>query len=285
MLALVLAAALAVAPSTVTPYTAAYGAHALQTMDVYVVNPGGPTAVMIHGGSFARGDKRSSTLLFKHVRDLLLAKGLNVAMPNYRLAADTLSVPPQHPYDDRYPAAHEDVVAAMAYLRDNAAEIGIRWPVAVIGESAGGNLATYVARHAELGVVALVSVAGYPNLMLEAPDEVESIGEHYIGCSRSACPDKWLGASPSLQPGRQLPTLIWHGTSDPVVSLDQSFSFAQEVNVPATTQLVVINGAGHTGLAGFADRERDTEIVDFLTKYLVPRMSPREGDRRARRPR
>lgn len=91
---------------------------------------GAPCVVMIHGGGWDGGDRTQ----LADANHRLAARGYAVAAISYRLA-------PQH----RWPAAAEDVVAGIAYLRSHAAELGIDPERFILfGRSAGGQLATAV---------------------------------------------------------------------------------------------------------------------------------------------
>jgi acetyl esterase len=92
-----------------------------------------PVVVYLHGGGWMMGTLDSYDSL---LRALANASGAIVAGVEYRLA-------PEH----RYPAALEDSLAAIRSLAANAHELGGDGArLAVIGDSAGGNLATVAAR-------------------------------------------------------------------------------------------------------------------------------------------
>ena len=103
---------------------------------VRVYSPGGPgphpVLVFYHGGGWVIGD------LYTHdgiCRSITNAAGCMVASVDYRLAPES-----------RYPVAAEDSYAALVWIVENAARLGIdARRVAVGGDSAGGNLATVVA--------------------------------------------------------------------------------------------------------------------------------------------
>jgi acetyl esterase/lipase len=103
---------------------------------VRVYSPGGPAPhpalVFYHGGGWVIGD------LYTHdgiCRSITNAAGCLVASVDYRLAPES-----------RYPVAAEDSYAALRWVVDNAARLGIdARRVAVGGDSAGGNLAAVVA--------------------------------------------------------------------------------------------------------------------------------------------
>jgi acetyl esterase len=100
--------------------------------------PGGPHPLLLflHGGGFVVGDL---DVYDEPCRVLCRHGGVHVLAVEYRLA-------PEHPF----PAPGEDVVAALDWALDHAAELGADPArVAVGGDSAGGNLAALAAQHAE----------------------------------------------------------------------------------------------------------------------------------------
>jgi acetyl esterase len=94
--------------------------------------PGAPVVVYFHGGGFAMGSPNS----YDHFARRLANRGSMVLLSvDYRLA-------PEHPF----PAGLDDCYAATVWAEANAASIGGRpGGVALIGDSAGGNLAAAVA--------------------------------------------------------------------------------------------------------------------------------------------
>jgi acetyl esterase len=91
-----------------------------------------PVLLYLHGGGFTIGDLETHDSL---CRQLALRSGAAVLALDYRLA-------PEH----RFPAAVDDAWAALAWLHDRAASLGLDGSrLAVGGDSAGGTLAATTA--------------------------------------------------------------------------------------------------------------------------------------------
>jgi acetyl esterase len=94
-----------------------------------------PVLVYFHGGGWVVGSLDSHDGVARHLSRF---GGCIVVSVDYRLA-------PEHPF----PAAVDDAWAAMLWVREQAASMGgDAARIAVGGDSAGGNLAAVVARHA-----------------------------------------------------------------------------------------------------------------------------------------
>ena len=108
------------------------------TLDLRVPDGKGPlpTAIIVHGGSFSHGNKRTYvTPLF----DVLSNAGFAWFTINYRLAPDY-----------QFPAAVDDVQSAVIWVKSNAPKYRIDPKrVVLIGESAGGYLVAYAGAHAD----------------------------------------------------------------------------------------------------------------------------------------
>ena len=123
------------------------------TFPVRVLVPGDrPRGVIVyyHGGGWVVGGIDDSDLLG---RELARRTGCAVVLPGYRLA-------PEY----RYPTAVEDSQAALRWTAGHLGDIaGAPVPLIVAGDSAGGNLATVVARRARrAGPAIAAQVLVYP---------------------------------------------------------------------------------------------------------------------------
>ena len=94
-----------------------------------------PALLWLHGGGFVCGVPKQDTAFLARLLDRL---DLLIVSVDYRLA-------PEHPF----PAALDDAHAALAWLVDNAAKLGVDPArIAVGGQSAGGGLAAALAQRA-----------------------------------------------------------------------------------------------------------------------------------------
>ncbi|WP_240748565.1 alpha/beta hydrolase [Mycobacterium paragordonae] len=116
------------------------------------VQPPRPAVLWIHGGGYIVGSPRLEAFgTARLARDL----GVVTVSPDYRLA-------PEHPF----PAALDDCMAVLRWMRDNANELGIDPArIAVMGASAGGGLAAAVAQRShDEGIGLRAQVLVYPML-------------------------------------------------------------------------------------------------------------------------
>jgi acetyl esterase len=106
-------------------------AHRLDVFQVEGAPAGQPALVYVHGGGFSACSKATHISLAV----TFARRGFTVFNIDYRLA-------PKH----RYPAAFEDLVAALVFIRQRAADYGADGDhVTLAGESAGANLITAAA--------------------------------------------------------------------------------------------------------------------------------------------
>ncbi len=176
-----------------------------------------PGVLVIHGGSWNSGDSTQLTPLNSY----LAARGYVVAAINYRLA-------PQWPF----PAALEDVRAAVAFLTENATTLGLDpKQLVLLGRSAGGQLALLAGYTLETdairGVVAFYSPAdllyAYAHPANPSVLDTKGILEDYLGGNPNQIRELYDAASP-IQFARPTspPTLLIHGERDELVSPAQS---------------------------------------------------------------
>lgn len=176
-----------------------------------VVAPrGAPCIVMIHGGGWDGGD--STELAGWDAR--WASRGYAVAAINYRLAPNAI-----------WPAQREDVLAAIAWLKANAARLGLDpTRIVLIGRSAGGQLAAavgYGARDPAIrGVVALYAPQDMPFVWSvsredDALNSAKLMRQYFGGPLTDQNRELYVSASGQwLARADSPPTLLIHGQLD-----------------------------------------------------------------------
>lgn len=250
-----------------------------------------PVIVYIHGGAFKMGDKGSGVL-----GSVLqgLEKGYAVVSVNYRMSGE-----------ETFPAAVEDIKAAIRYLRANASEYNLdEENFAVWGESAGGNLAAMIGTtgddttfdNASLGntdessaVQAVVDWFG-PLQFTEMDNQFAALGltpkmgvtssstspeSQYIGADISENPEAAEKANPGNYISKNDPAfLIQHGTADTNVPITQSENFTKELTSVLGSDKVTfeaMEGAGHGdfgAVKAFETQENIDRVFAFLDSQL-----------------
>jgi predicted esterase len=131
----------------------AFGSDPMQKLDMFTSGEGSgkPILIYVHGGAFTRGDKhRPGEFMYDNVMIWAVQNGMVAAETNYRLA-------PQF----KYPAANDDVSAAIKYVRDHAKEYGgDPDKIFVWGHSAGASLVAIMVSHPEFVKATGGSLAG-----------------------------------------------------------------------------------------------------------------------------
>jgi acetyl esterase/lipase len=107
------------------------GPHGRVPLRIYTPDsPAGAGLVWAHGGGFIGGDLDMREADWT-AREIAARSGAVVVSVDYRLAVDGV----------HYPVPHDDVVAAVAWTRDNAVALGVDpGRISIGGASAGGNL-------------------------------------------------------------------------------------------------------------------------------------------------
>jgi acetyl esterase/lipase len=168
-----------------------------------------------------------------------------VAAVNYRKA-------PEHPF----PAARDDVLAAIDYLREYAEALRLDMTrVVLLGRSAGGQLALSAARESDVPLRGLVLFYSPLDLAWSwrNPAELNGYDSHgtlrsYLGGSLDELPDRYRSASPLTGLRDAPPTLILHGTADLLVSPVHSRRLDARLEELGIAHLLVEPPGGKHGL-------------------------------------
>jgi acetyl esterase/lipase len=256
------------------------------TLDVYL-GPNRkalrPLVLYIHGGGWTTGHSRQSGAFddFPRVLASLAARGYTVASLNYRLSSEA-----------PFPAALQDVKAAIKFLRAHDQEYGIDKSKGLVwGGSAGGHLAALAAL--TCGVKELEPAAP-PNATPEAmkvaqqSDCVQGAVTWYgvfdlsrvpnlngaaapsptiaklLNCGDTACPGKTLAeASPvTYVAASSPPFLLVHGSADKTVAPVQSTHFKEVMeHAGARADLVMIPAVDHSFIGATLEATREASLL------------------------
>jgi acetyl esterase len=200
-----------------------------------------PAVIIVHGGGWVRGDKTFDVApLFKPLSDA----GIAWFSINYRLANEPLS----------FGVAVHDVEAAIRFVKENAGEYRIDPDrLALIGESAGGQLAGMAALDGAPGTSVKAVVAMYAPTDLVALLKDSELIPSSIRDSVKGTPFEGLllARLAQLSPIERVragmpPFLLIHGTADPLVPFAQSRAMCSKMqSVGASCDLFKVPGGGH----------------------------------------
>ena len=267
-----------------------YGADSKrQCFDLYLPEDGEgpfPLFVHIHGGGFAFGDKRDD-----HMDAYLVGikRGYAVASIEYRLSGEAA-----------FPAAVLDCRVAIRYLKTHAGELCVDPDrIAVLGGSAGGNLAAMVGMNVPNGafpgeegkefpcqpvVQAAIDQFGPVRFeTMEAQARANGVSEthpsadmmpesKYLGVAVDRAPQKLLEAAyPATYASEAMaPMLVQHGTADHLVPWAQSEEFVKDLvdkGLGHKVEYVPLEGADHEDKR-FTAPENMELVFAFIAKHI-----------------
>ena len=265
-----------------------------QKLDIYLPNTGEapyPVIIAVHGGAFDSGS-RADFQLNAPIEGV--SHGYAVVSVDYRLSKEA-----------KFPAAVQDVKAAIRFLRANAKGFNLDPDrMAIWGDSAGANIAALVGTSASVSLFDDVSLghdkqgsnvqavvdwfgpidfgqmdAQFKESGLGTPNhgEANSPESRYLGSAVVSSQDKVQAANPETyiedQANGLPPFLIEHGTKDDIVPIAQSMQFAKKLKsvLPDDKlKFVALDGAGHGG-PQFETKANLDLVFAFLDKALKPR--------------
>jgi acetyl esterase len=221
-----------------------------------------PVVLYLHGGGWAFGSPKS----FRKVGMTFAKNGFATVMLDYRLA-------PEHPF----PAALDDVHAAVDWIGNNAARYGLGGRIAIGGDSAGANLAlaaairesdSFRARLFALlllyGVYdlagALARANNHPGLVLQVRNYIANtpIGDPLVS--------PMFATFPALPP-----CLLMEGGADPFVGGEAGALAVRLARAGVPHELQIVPGAPHGFLQHFGGDGCEQGwrlMIDFLRRQL-----------------
>lgn len=244
-----------------------YGSDAAQRMDIFL--PGARTTlatkaiIVIHGGGWISGDKVDMNPYLPIIKQQLPDHAIfNL---NYRLAA----LPSTNPF----PAQENDIKAAMAFIISRAAEYKFNTDkVVLLGASAGGHLALLQGyKNNSPKVKAIVSLFGPTDMVaLHNSYPANSLNQVAIQLLMGGTPATNAPLYQSSSPlnyvtTQSAPTLLLHGTADPIVPIAQSTALKTKLETAGVeAKMVTYAGAGHGDWNQATFDNAFAEIVAFI---------------------
>ncbi len=206
-----------------------------------------PTVVLVHGGFWRPGYDR-------HLQDAVAADLANRGHLVWNLDYRSAAAP--------WPATLADVAAGYDHLGTGThAPLVDRARIAVVGHSAGGHLALWLASRHRLpaGTSAVltpaaavprpalaVSQAGVADLTRAAAELLgDRAAVHFVGASPDRAPDRYAVADPSLLLPTGVRTVLVHGIADHTVPPAQSEGYVAAATAARDDSRIALVEGGH----------------------------------------
>lgn len=233
-----------------------------------------PLVVWIHGGGWRNGSRRNPKLME------VTENGYALASLSYRFSKEAI-----------FPAQVHDCKAAIRWLRANAKRYGYNaeW-IAVAGSSAGGHLALLLGTSGDVtelegevggnlkqssSVQAVIDYFGPSDFVLRGKTQPEraytnqSGSYALLGGEGGKVPEQMerLASPATYVSTDDPPLLIFHGTADKTVLLDQSDRMVELYDaIGLDVELIRLEGAGHGGKRFFEGDSLQKAIL-FLNAH------------------
>ncbi|HPH23398.1 MAG TPA: alpha/beta hydrolase [Chitinophagaceae bacterium] len=241
-----------------------------QNMDVYLPAGRTPsttyTVIMIHGGSWSGGDKSDFNTDIPNLKPLL--GNYAIFNLNYRLANGTTILLQQQ---------LNDIDAAINYIYSNATKYSINTnKIAIMGASAGAHLTLLKCYKANTDgkIKAVVDLFGPTNMAwMYNSHPVASLTQPIIvnvmGGTPTSSASVYTSGSPiNFVTSTVPPTIIFHGTADPIVPISESINLQAKLQLAGVTnQYITYTGESH-GWTGANLTDTYTKAVAFIKNYV-----------------
>jgi len=256
------------------------------TLDIYIpkeAKESYPVVIHTYGSAWSSNNMKGSADL-STICAAYAKAGYAVVTPNHRAASDGI-----------YPAQLHDIKAVVRFVRGNAAKYKFDTNfVAVSGFSSGGHLSSLTATTCglkegksgsvtvdlvgDLGEFTSFSSCVDGAVLWSPPTDIYTMNPismggsgtmegAFIGVERQGNKDKWMVASsPYYASDDDPPIIMFHGTSDNVVNIEQSqelYDSLKHHNV--VTEFVKVSGGSHGGNV-MNSTENLNKAVEFLNK-------------------
>lgn len=256
------------------------------TLDIYIpkdAKESYPVVIHTYGSAWSMNNMKGSADL-STICAAYAKAGYAVVTPNHRSASDAI-----------YPAQLHDIKAVVRFVRGNAAKYKFDTSfIAVSGFSSGGHLSSLTATTCglkegksgsvtvdlvgDLGEYTSFSSCVDGAVLWSPPTDIYTMNPismggsgtmegAFIGVEREGNKDKWMVASsPYYASDDDPPVIMFHGTSDNVVNIEQSQELYDSLkNHNVVTEFVKVSGGSHGG-DKMNSSENLAKAVAFLDK-------------------
>ena len=249
-----------------------YGSSPAQTADLYLpdTNTLAPVVCLLHGGFWRVPHGRDQ---FDAIATDLRARGYAVWNIGYRRLGEA---------SGGWPGTMEDVAAAidhLAALRDQGHRLDLE-RVAVVGHSAGGQLALTTAARASHPATAITPSRVRPRAVcaqaglcdLEqafAMDAGRGAVREFLGGTPEEFPERYRDASPVRRLALEARVLLLHGLDDDAVPVAMSRGYAAAAQTAGSAvELVELPATGHMELLE-PSSEAHTRLCEWLERSAL----------------
>ena len=268
------------------------------TLDIYIpkeAKESYPVVIHTYGSAWSSNNMKGSADL-STICAAYAKAGYAVVTPNHRAASDGI-----------YPAQLHDIKAVVRFVRGNAAKYKFDTNfVAVSGFSSGGHLSSLTATTCglkegksgsvtvdlvgDLGEFTSFSSCVDGAVLWSPPTDIYTMNPismggsgtmegAFIGVERQGNKDKWMVASsPYYASDDDPPIIMFHGTSDNIVNIEQSqelYDSLKHHNV--VTEFVKVSGGSHGGNV-MNSTENLNKAVAFLDKAREAKAAAKPAD-------
>ncbi len=153
-----------------------------------------PAVILIHGGGWKSGDK---SMLHPLAQQIALS-GYQCFTVEYRLSDEAV-----------YPAAIEDVLQAIKYVKNNAEKFNVdKTKIAILGCSSGAQMASLIGTKFSEDIKAVVNIDGI--LAFHHPESEEGkLASLWLGGTYDEIPDVWKDASALSHVSSKTPPILF----------------------------------------------------------------------------
>jgi acetyl esterase/lipase len=247
-------------------YNVAYGSDARHKMDIYLPEnrsiDSTKVLIFIHGGAWTSGDKNEVNSYFNLFKEKL--PDYAIISMNYRLCTN-------NPYTNGFPAQEQDVMQALNFIKSNTTAWNVSNRFALVGTSAGGHLALLHA-YKNNSDSTIKAVAAYfpPSNLADGYDNYpvsKSLIELVTGGTVADVPQVYFESSPVNYVSTAVPTILFHGTSDNVVPIEQTYALVDSLSNHGKPHDSWYTTAGH-GFPSVMIQNSVDRIQTFFNTHL-----------------